>query len=147
MKGTALIIGDDERAAIATLRELAVANPVHMPGLTARLAIEAAKDAHRRQMTAQTITLPPGWLCTFSIETGHPCGVARHLSISRSGVRPGMAPHPAMVAEIAREFGFTGTLSDWICWPEVLEGHGSEGYGTAVNVVQPVEAPTTGTRQ
>jgi hypothetical protein len=139
-----LLIGDEEREDIAKLCELAAANPVAMPGLAARLTTETGKDAHRRQMTAQTIALPIGWLCTFSIETGHPCGVARHLSVSRSGVRPGLAPHPAMVAEIAREFGFVGGLSEWICWPEVLEGHGSEGYGTAINVVQPIDAVPAG---
>lgn len=142
-----LLLGPEQRVAIDKLRQRAAAKPVDMPGLRQRLANQAGKDKHRRQMTAQTIALPVGWLCTFSVETGHPCGVARHLSVSLSGLPPDKAPHPAMIVEIAREFGFTGGLSDWACWPEVLEGHGSEGYGTAVNVVQPVEAPTTGTRQ
>lgn len=129
---------EKEHVAIEKVRERAVANPVDVPGLAARLATEAGKDAYRRQMTTQTIALPPGWLCTFSIETGHPCGTARHLSVSRSGD----VPHPTMIADIARAFGFTGGLSDWICWSEVLEGHGLEGYGTAVNIVQPIDAST-----
>jgi hypothetical protein len=138
----ALLINDDERAAIQRLREAAAAMPVAMPGLGARIATVDGKAVHMRQMTAQTIELPVGWLCTFSIETGHPCGAARHLSVSRQGVAPGTGPHPAMIAEIAHEFGFTGTLSDWVCWPEQLQGRD----GIAVNVVQPIDAPASETR-
>lgn len=134
-----LMIGDAELGAIQAVRERAAAAPVDMPGLAMRLATVEGKEAHRQQMSAQTLELPFGFLVTFSVETGHPCGTARHLSVSLQDANTtGRVPHPAAVWEVAIQFGFTGSLEMCAIWPEVLQGH-----GRAINVVQPIEAPST----
>lgn len=129
-----LLIGDDQRADMRDLRERASAGPIDMPALKKRIATKTGKTAHMRQMTAQTIVLPFGFLVTYSIETGHPCGTARHLSVSLVNAAIGKMPHPIAVWEIASEFGFTGALEECAVWIEALEGHGH-----AINVVQPLE--------
>lgn len=135
-----LLIGEEQRVAIGKVRERATAQPIEMPGLLKRLATEAGKDAHRRQMTAQSLEIPFGFLVTYSVEIGHPCGTARHLSVSlHDADRTGRLPHPFAVWEIAREFGFTGSIGECAVWPEQLQGHGQ-----AINVVQPIGAPGTG---
>jgi hypothetical protein len=129
---SALLIGPHERKQIAQLVAAAQEKPVNMVGITERLKLPKLKAAHMTQMTAQTIDIPAGFMVTFSFETGHPCGLCRHLSISRSNNR---LPHPQAAFMIAQEFGFWGddlTSLDGV-WVENLKGHGD-----AVNLVQRV---------
>lgn len=137
-----LIIGAAEKAQLQQLRELAARYPVEMPGLLARIETVAGKRRHMRQMNRQTIQLPVLFFVTFSIETGRPCGVARHMSMSVK--REGRAPVPEAVWMAAEELGFTGSLEACTVWLETL----SDG-GIAVNVVQPVAggAAESATRQ
>ena len=139
MQGTPLLLGPDECAALQELRELAAATPVDMPPLLQRLKTGEGKAAHMRQMNAQSIEIPVGYLVTFSIETGHPAGVCRHMSMS-SPVE-GRVPIPEAVWMVAEELGFSGSLEACAVWLEDLQGHGK-----AVNVVQPLTAAATAGR-
>lgn len=128
---TALLIGPDEKAQITKLMEQAAAAPVHMPEVMRRIKTVAGKKAHMARMTAQTIELPVAFLLTFSIETGHPCGTCRHMSMSVN--RQGRLPSPEAMWMVAKELGFTGSLAACTYWVEELRGHGQ-----ALNVVQPL---------
>lgn len=132
MTGTPLIVGTLEREALALLRGVAAANPVDMRGLPERLKLPEHKQRHMAQMTAQSVAIPRDFLVTFSVETGHPCGAARHLSMSVGKV--GRLPNEPAVWLIAELLGFVGGLSECLCWVEDLQGHGK-----AVNVVQPID--------
>lgn len=46
-----------------------------------------------------------------------PDQVFRHLSISSDKASEGLYPSPSTVIEIARAFGFTGDLKDWLVGP------------------------------
>jgi hypothetical protein len=133
VSGSPLLIGPAQREALDELREKAAATPVEMKGLIDRLESPIGKAAHMARMTEQSLELPFGFLVTFSIETGHPCGVARHLSMSSPKV--GRVPTPDGLWMIAEILGFTGSLDDCIVWPEKLQGHA----GMAINVIQPIE--------
>lgn len=128
---TALLITTAEREALALLRGLASENPVDMRGLAARLKDPTAKAKHMDQMTRQSVSIPLDFLVTFSIETGHECGTARHMSMSVGTV--GRIPNEHGVWLVAEILGFVGGLDQCVCWIEDLKGH-----GRAVNVVQPV---------
>jgi hypothetical protein len=132
MNGTPLLIGPVERAGLHELRERAARAPVDMHGLTQRLKDPAEKARHREQMTAQSVRLPLAYVLTYSVETGHPGGTARHMSMSVS--RSGRVPTPEAVWMVAEALGFTGGLERCVSWQENLEGH-----GTAINVVQFVQ--------
>ncbi len=129
--GTPFLIGPDEIEALRQLRELAAANPVDMRELAPRLETVAGKAAHMRQMTAQSVLLPFGYMVTFSIETGYPIGTARHMSMSSPAAERVPLREAAWMA--AEALGFTGTIEQCVTWPEQLQGH-----GVAINVVQPV---------
>lgn len=127
----ALLIGPDEQLKLATLRELASQHPVDMTTLMEALKHPAGKAFHRSRMSAQTVSIPTYYLVTFSIETGHPAGTCRHMSMS---VRTeGRVPHPHAVWMVAEVLGFVGGLDQCVHWMEDLEGH-----GLAINLVQPV---------
>lgn len=127
---TALFIGPDEQKALAALRDLAAANPVEMTGLMKRIKTPEGKAAHMRQMGAQSVFLPVAFIVTFSIETGHPVGVCRHMSMSVPSRE--RAPIPEAVWMVAEALGFEGGLETCTVWPENL------AQGTAINLVQPV---------
>ena len=126
-----LVIGPDEQLKLATLRELASQHPVDMPTLIEAIKHPAGKAFHKSRMTAQSISLPLYYLVTFSIETGHPVGTCRHMSMSVKA--PGRVPNPHAVWMVAEVLGFVGGLEQCKHWIEDLEGH-----GLAINLVQPV---------
>jgi hypothetical protein len=130
--GVPLCIDADVREKIRVLREFAEANPVDMATLSARVATADGKARHMAHMTRQTMDIPFGFMVTFSIEDGHPCGRARHLSMSVMN-RSDRVPSEFAVWMVANEFGFTGGLETCIIWLEELRGH-----GRAINVVQPI---------
>jgi hypothetical protein len=127
----ALVIGEPERAKLHALREAAAAAPVHMPDLLVRMKTDEGREAHRDAMTRQSVTIPTRYVVTLSIETGHPMGTARHLSVSSRA--DGRVPTPEAVWMIAEELGFTGGIRECKVWMEDL----SDG-GRAVNIAQPV---------
>lgn len=136
MIGTPLIIGDEQRAALAKLRELAAANPIDMPKLMERIKLPKPKAQHMAQMTAQTVGIPMDYMVTFSIEHGHPAGTCRHMSMSVG--KKGRVPNQHAVWMVAEELGFVGGIEACMCWLEDLKGHGQ-----AVNVVQPINFVNT----
>jgi hypothetical protein len=133
-----LIIGAGQRFALQRLRDKAASDPLHMPDVVERLKTEDGRRAHRERMNGQTITLPLAYFVTLSIETGHPAGPCRHMSMS-SG-RHGKLPTPEAIWMVCQELGFVASIEQCATWVEDL----SDG-GKAVNVVQPIALATTGT--
>src|SRR5215471_15295322 len=115
---TALLLGPDERERLQRLRELAAAHPVDMAVVMQRLQTKGGHRLHMRRMARQTICLPVDYAVTLSIETGHPCGTARHLSVSIE--KDGRLPLPEAVWMIAEELGFVGALEGCALWLEKL---------------------------
>lgn len=128
-----LFIDDDVRANLAKLREAAAAKPVDMPKLREALKTPAGVRRYREAMTKQTVIIPGPWpfYVTFSIETGHPAGTCRHMSMSI--MRKDRVPHPVGAWVVAGELGFAGGYDACGVWTEdLLDG------GVAINVVQPL---------
>lgn len=134
MAATPLILGQTQRADLLALRSRAAARPIDMPARVQQIATPDGMAAHRRQMDDQTVEIPIAYLVTFSIETGHPAGPSRHLSMS-SG-RKGRTPTPEALWLIAEALGFAGGLAACHVWPEALSH--DDGRTTAINVVQPL---------
>jgi hypothetical protein len=128
---TVLVIGPEELADIQALCRLAAENPVDVRQLMAAIDQPGVKAAHMRNMSAQTIPIPSNFLVTFSIESGHPAGTCRHMSMSVG--RAGRAPSPHAVWMVAEAFGFVGGLDNCAVWKEELKGH-----DFAINVLQPL---------
>jgi hypothetical protein len=131
---TMLVIGERERESLGALRMRAAAAIVEMQGLPARLATPEGKRAHQEQMNAQSAVLPVGYIVTFSIERGHPCGVCRHLSMSTSA--PDRVPRPEALWMVAEILGFCGGLEACVVWDEELQR--GPARAIAINVVQPI---------
>lgn len=132
----ALIIGPDERAAIAELVAVASAEPPFDPKAVMAMAdTEAGVDAIRDYMLTHSLLLPIGYRVTYSREVqpkAPPPGLCHHLSISVD--RPGKLPSPEAVEMILQEFGM-GTLDEAdAMWVEDI-GPGER----AVNVVRVVQ--------
>ena len=140
MKATPLLIGPAERAALAALRERAAERPVDMRRLMEVIETPEGKAAYMRQMTAQSVRIPLAFMVTFSIETGHPVGTCRHMSMSVG--KTGRVPSPEAVIMVAEALGFVGGL-EACCgvWIEKLAEHGQ-----AVNLVQPVSMAAASAR-
>lgn len=141
---TPLLFGEEQRQALRALRERAAANPVDMllligpdkkirPGLV---------DAHRAQMNDQTVMIPVGFLVTYSIESGHPVGTCRHMSMSSPA--KGRLPAPHAIDMVAEILGFIGGHQSCVTYVEELQ-RGS-GRAQALNVIQPLSVlASTGT--
>jgi hypothetical protein len=145
MAGTPLIIGEAQKAALRELRDNAAANPIDMPPLMKRLETPEGKAAHMRQMNCQTIDVPLAFMVTFSIETNHPCGTCRHMSMSAT--RRGRTPTPEAVWMVAEELGFVGSMEACVVWPEDLQRGPQQrtDRAIAINVVQPLSVFATTT--
>lgn len=137
MSPTPLVIGPAELAALAVLRERAAARPVDMPRLVEDIKTTDGKAAHCAQMRLQSVPIPLDFLVTFSIETRHPIGTCRHMSMS-TGKR-GRVPSPAAVWMVAETLGFVGGLDTCTSWFETLVPQGK-----AVNIVQPLSMVAPG---
>ncbi|HEY2147255.1 MAG TPA: hypothetical protein VGH32_04915 [Pirellulales bacterium] len=132
-----LLIGPDERAAIAKVKEIAAANPLRWETLKG-IAIDD-REAPTRELKladrpegyrppSQFVELPVGYMVAFSIEE-QPAGWLRHLSVSVD--KKGKLPHPEAMRMIALEFGMARSSSIARVWLEEFEpGH------EAVNLVE-----------
>jgi hypothetical protein len=137
VSGTPLIIGAEQRAALADLRARAAADPVDMRGIHERMATPKGKRAHMDRMNALSVDIPAAYVVTFSIETGHPGGTARHMSMSLDRDRGSRVPNQFAVWMVCAELGFVGDLDACSVWPEVLKrGPGPGDRHIAINVVQ-----------
>lgn len=129
-----LIIGPNEIAALADLRERAAQHPLDMSTVVEQIKTPEGKRRHMRQMSEQTIDVPLAYVVTFSIERGHPGGTCRHMSMSSD--LPGRTPIPEAVWMVAEQLGFVGNLKECAVWlEELMRG---DHKANAVNVVQPI---------
>lgn len=137
---TPLIMGAAQRELLATLREYAAGDPVEMTGLRERIETADGKRAHMDRMHRHTVEIPVGFLVTFTIETGHPIGACRHMSMSSP--RQGKVPSPEAIQWVCDELGFVGKVvaEDSTChvWIEDLLRGDGQRREKAVNVVQPI---------
>lgn len=131
MAATPLIVGADERAALNALRDKAAAAPLDMQAVLRDIQTPDGMKRHMERMKAFTIPIPMAYDVTFSIETGHPGGTMRHMSMSVA--KKGRAPVPEAIWMVAQELGFVGGLETCMTYPEEF-GNG----GVAINVIQPV---------
>lgn len=133
---TPLLIGPAELAALAELRERAAARPVDMPRLMEVINTPEGKAAHCAQMRAQSVRIPLNFVVTYSLETGHPIGPCRHMSMSSR--KPGRVPSPEAMWLVAQALGFVGGFEECcLTWIETLVPQ-----GRAINIVQPLSMAT-----
>ena len=133
---TPLIVGAAQKAALAGLRQRAAENPVDIVMVMEQIKTHDGKAAHRTRMTDLSILIPLAFVVTFSIETRHPCGTCRHMSMSSD--RKGRVPTPAAVWMICEELGFIGGLEACTVFTEDLQRLPNGKKQMAVNVVQPI---------
>lgn len=139
MPATPLIIGQAQKDALQALRERAASDPVDMLGVVEAIKTPDGKRRHMDRMNALTIDIPMAFAVTYSIETGHPAGTCRHMSMSSD--RKGRTPTPEAVWMVCEELGFVGSLEACTVWPEELQrGPTERDRHVAINVVQPTAA-------
>lgn len=126
-----LILGQTQKADLLRLREKATAEPVDVLAVVKLVETPEGHAAHLERMRDYTIPIPTAFMVTFSIETGHPSGVCRHMSMS--SLRHGRAPTLEAAWMIAEELGFVGSLQQCAIWLEDI-GQGDK----AINLVQPI---------
>jgi hypothetical protein len=131
-----LIIGPVEEATFATLAKFAEDHPVDMGEIMEMIKTPAGKAEHVERMTKQSVALPLGFLVTYSVETGHPAGTCRHLSMSSPVAS--RVPSPEAVWMVAEYFGFKGGLGACVIWDEELQ-RGQGERQIAINIVQPLK--------
>jgi hypothetical protein len=133
---SALILGPEQKQALADLKAKAEASPLHMPSVHFRLNQPGGLDQHQADMEAYTIQIPATYTVSFTIDDdvneGHK---ARHLSMSTA--TPGKVPHMQALVMVAKELGFNFTgedqsvLTEGAMWLEDV-GNGQK----AVNMIQ-----------
>jgi hypothetical protein len=127
----ALIIGDEQRAMIGSLRARMAANPIDPAEAMAQAKADPA--AYRRRMGAFTIELPVGYVVTYSVERqpeAPPPGLCAHISISVTRAR--LMPSIEAVDMILAEFGMAAVQSGKSkIWVETIDERTK-----AVNVIQ-----------
>ncbi len=128
-----LIIDEGVEQALRELRNFAADAPIDIRSVQERLQTQQGELLHREDMNARTVMIPGPFpfFVTYSLETKHPCGTVRHMSMSVQ--RTGAVPSPQGLWEIASRLGFLNGLASCQCWAEEL----SSG-GTAINVAQPL---------
>ena len=127
-----LLITPDVVASFESLRAAGEANVLNIHEIKKQRSTEVGRMRHMAQMTAQTVKIPGHYdfYVTFSVESGHPGGNVRHMSMSVA--RDGRVPSPSAVSLVSKFFGFEGELSACdAMWIENL----SDG-GEAVNIIQ-----------
>lgn len=129
----ALIITGETRGRLQKLMARAASRPVNMLRLGAVLATPDGKLRHIDQMTEQSVGVHDGYLVTYSVETGHPCGTCRHMSVSVDA--PDKLPSMEAVWMLAEELGFEAGLQRCTIYLEDLPNR----KAGAVNVLQPFE--------
>jgi hypothetical protein len=131
MPAIPLILGETQRNDLSILRQRAALDPVDVLAVIEMLKTPAGKDELLMHMAALTIPIPTGFMVTFSIETGHPAGTCRHMSMSTPRRR--RVPTPDAVWMVCAELGFVGGLGACKVWVEELSDD-----EMAVNVAQPL---------
>jgi hypothetical protein len=132
---SALVIDRDVVARLVDLRARAGVQPINVRELLKTIESPVVEAAYREAMSRLTIEIPVGFTVTFSVETGHPAGVCRHMSMASS--KPGRAPTSEGLWMVAEHLGFVGSLPDCRVWLEDLRSGGK-----AINIVQPISMTT-----
>jgi hypothetical protein len=137
---TALVLGEKERELLADLRVNALSNPIHLnEEIVEKLAhSKEYRNTHLMLMAKFTIDIPMGYAVTYTIETGHPAGPCRHMSMSVT--TPSRMPSPEAVNLIAEYLGFVGGYEACTCW---IENVGPNKQ--AINLIQPLDIQASGT--
>jgi len=133
----AVVIGAAERTALAELRRRASARPVDIRTVARTLALPEGRNRHQAAMEAQSTMIPRDFIVTFTIESGHPVGVCRHLTVS-TAARDAL-PCPVAVWTIAEALGFVGGLHACHGWLETFPLRGA-----GLNLVQPLRIGAAG---
>jgi hypothetical protein len=132
---SALVIGPDQKRAIADLVERAGREPVPFEVMK-RLAAAHAEGRDTRELRNRnaglTIDIPFGYAATLTIEEHKPGVLCRHLSVSSA--RPGRTPNGPAMDMLMEEFGFVNRLGSV---PAFLEDLGQGRC--AVNVIEPLD--------
>jgi hypothetical protein len=130
-----LIIGEKQKQALQELRERASLNTIDVRKVLtlSGVALEAYRE---RMLTDYSVEIPEAYRVTYSIETNHPAGNCRHMSISSR--RSGRTPTPAAVWLIALELGFIGNLDLCKIWTEDIGRLPDGRQQIAINLVQPL---------
>lgn len=131
MTGTPMIIGPKEKARLANLRKYATDNPIDIPPVMEQIKTPEGLLAHEKRMDRYSCWIPLGFRVVFSIETGHPVGTSRHLSVSSPA--KGRIPNIFAMGMLAEELGFVGGLELCGIWDEDI-GEGQK----AINLIQPL---------
>jgi hypothetical protein len=126
-----LIVGEAQRANLRSLRDRAAGTPFDMRKIMALMETDAGRAQHFAAMREMTIPIPMAFAVTFTIETGHPSGTCRHMSMSSS--QKGRAPTPEAIWMIAEELGFSGGLTACHVWQEDIGN-----ADVAINIAQPI---------
>lgn len=138
-----LVIGKDEVEALAALRRKAARKPINSLDVIQLIKTTTGAAKHYQRMKSLSIRLPVAFVVTFSIETNHPCGSIRRMSLS--SIVPRRVPTREALWMVAEELGFIGGLSACSAWPEDI-GNGD----IAINLAQPLNVaapPSTGKTQ
>jgi hypothetical protein len=80
-----------------------------------------------------TVQIPMSYSATYTVEEHQPGIPFRHLSVSIIDGKPGRGPHPMVMDELMREFGFQCSREEAAGWLENLE----DGR-IAINVLEPL---------
>lgn len=134
MSSNPLIIGETQKAALRALRDKAALSPVDIHRVMEATKTDAGLKRFRAWMDDYSIPLPTSYYVTFTIETGHPVGTCRHMSMS--SMRHGRVPTPEAAWMVAEELGFVVGFSACKVWKEAFSN------GAAINIIQPIEIST-----
>lgn len=130
-----LIIDNQARALMSVALSDAHQNVIPYSTVRSRAeALENGSGASPLPMDRdRTVQLPTCYEATYAIEEHAPGVPCRHLCISMIGDAES-GPHPMVVDEIMREFGFQGSREDVVGWLQMLDDN-----RFAVNVLEPVD--------
>lgn len=85
------------------MKDIAIGTP------TDTLMLSERKGEHPRMPASLSVDIPVGYRAAISFEE-QPAGIFRHMSVSTPRKGEKHLPHPAVIAECCRLFGFTDGL-------------------------------------
>lgn len=130
-----LIIDNQARALISVSMAHAMRSPVSHAAL-----VEISEMAKKNPVGGlvlnrdHTVPIPACYTATYTVEEQMPGVLFRHLSVAIIDGQPDRGPHPLVMDEIMREYGFHNDRENVQGWLETLE----DGR-LAVNVLEPLD--------
>ena len=140
MAAVGLILGLADTTRLAELRAKGDDAPYDVRAEAAMQATPEGRERHNRRMTGLMVEVLSHTVC-YSVETGHPAGTCRNLSVALLPRRARLyrpqpimrPPLPAVVWGFALALGFRDGPAEW--WSYLARDR-----RIVVNVVQPVRA-------